>query len=175
MKKTFLLIVMMATAMGGWSQSILSEVFGLQEEAKWIGGDASMLPSYEEKGTVYRDGQGNAVNALDFFKQNGWNCIRVRLFVDPSKAPGENKDEGVCQDIDYVVKFGKQIKEKGLKLMLDFHYSDTWADPGKQFIPHSWADHSVEALCDSVYAHTKASLLRMKAAGAEPELIQVGN
>ena len=62
-----------------------------------------------------------------------------------------------------------------MKLMLDFHYSDTWADPGKQFIPHQWATHTEEALCDSVYAHTKASLMRMKAAGAEPELIQVGN
>ncbi|MDD5895377.1 MAG: glycosyl hydrolase 53 family protein, partial [Prevotellaceae bacterium] len=168
MKKTFLFIVMTAIAIGGWSQSILSEVFNLPDEReRLLGGDASLLPSYEQKGTVYRDAEGNAVGALDFFKQNGWDCIRVRLFVDPSKAPGINKGEGVCQDIDYVARFGKQIKQKGMKLMLDFHYSDTWADPGKQFIPHQWATHTEEALCDSVYAHTKASLMRMKAAGAE--------
>ena len=176
MKKAFLLIVMTAFAIGGWSQSILSEAFNLPDEKERIlGGDASLLPSYEQKGTVYRDAEGNAVDALDFFKQNGWDCIRVRLFVNPEKALGTHKGEGVCQDIDYVVKFGKQIKQKGMKLMLDFHYSDTWADPGKQFIPHYWTTHTVDALCDSVYAHTKASLIRMKAAGAEPELIQVGN
>ena len=167
---------MLAATLCGWSQSILSEVFNLPDEKeKWLGGDVSMLPSYEKRGTVFRDAEGNAVDALDFFKQSGWDCIRVRLFVDPSKAPNANKGEGVCQDISYVTDFAKQIKQKGLKFMLDFHYSDTWADPGKQFIPHSWSDHSEKALCDSIYAHTKASLQKLVAAGAEPELIQVGN
>ena len=176
MKKAFLLIAMLAATLCGWSQNILSEVFNLPDEKeKWLGGDASMLPSYEKRGTVFRDAEGNAVDALDFFKQSGWDCIRVRLFVDPSKAPNANKGEGVCQDISYVTDFAKQIKQKGLKFMLDFHYSDTWADPGKQFIPHSWSDHSEKALCDSIYAHTKASLQKLVAAGAEPELIQVGN
>ena len=176
MKKAFLLIAMLAATLCGWSQSILSEVFNLPDEKeKWLGGDVSMLPSYEKRGTVFRDAEGNAVDALDFFKQSGWDCIRVRLFVDPSKAPNANKGEGVCQDISYVTDFAKQIKQKGLKFMLDFHYSDTWADPGKQFIPHSWSDHSEKALCDSIYAHTKASLQKLVAVGAEPELIQVGN
>ena len=176
MKKALFTIVMIAFAIGGWSQSILTEVFNLPDEKeRLLGGDASMLPSYEQKGTVYRDAEGNAVDALDFMKANGWDCIRIRLFVNPHKAPGENKGEGVCQDLDYVKGLGKKVKAKGMKVMLDFHYSDTWADPGKQFIPSDWKDHSVEALCDSIYSHTASSLRAMKEAGAEPKLIQVGN
>ena len=176
MKKAFFTIVMIAFAIGGWSQSILTEVFNLPDEKeRLLGGDASMLPSYEQKGTVYRDAEGNTVDALDFMKANGWDCIRIRLFVNPHKAPGENKGEGVCQNLDYVKGLGEKVKAKGMKVMLDFHYSDTWADPGKQFIPSDWKDHSVEALCDSIYSHTASSLRAMKEAGAEPELIQVGN
>ena len=176
MKKALFTIVMIAFAIGGWSQSILSEVFNLPDgKERMLGGDASLLPSYEQKGTVYRDAEGNAVDALDFMKANGWDCIRIRLFVNPHKAPGANKGEGVCQDIDYVKALGKKVKAKGMKVMLDFHYSDTWADPGKQFIPSDWKDHSVEALCDSIDSHTATSLRAMKEAGAEPELIQVGN
>ena len=126
MKKAFFTIVMIAFAIGGWSQSILTEVFNLPDEKeRLLGGDASMLPSYEQKGTVYRDAEGNAVDALDFMKANGWDCIRIRLFVNPHKAPGENKGEGVCQNLDYVKGLGKKVKAKGMKVMLDFHYSDT--------------------------------------------------
>ena len=63
---------------------------------KYLGGDISMLPSYQEKGTVYRDDEGKAVELLPWLKQQGWNMIRVRLFVEPENAPQANKDEGVC-------------------------------------------------------------------------------
>ena len=142
---------------------------------KYIGGDVSLLPSYLNQGTVYKDFDGKNVDLLPFLKQQGWNCIRVRLFVNPEYAPQANKDEGVCQDLNYVIKLGKMIKKAGLKLMLDFHYSDTWADPGKQFTPKRWEGCSRQALADSVYAYTRASLQAMKKAGVTPELIQVGN
>ena len=93
-------------------------------------GDISLLPSYEAAGTVYRNAVGEPVAPLDFFKEQGWNAVRVRLFVEPSKASAEHKGEGVCQDLDYVTKFGQRIKDMGYQFMLDFHYSDTWADPG---------------------------------------------
>ena len=74
MKKALFTIVMIAFAIGGWSQSILTEVFNLPDEKeRLLGGDASMLPSYEQKGTVYRDAEGNTVDALDFMKANGWD------------------------------------------------------------------------------------------------------
>ena len=94
---------------------------------KYVGGDISMLPKYEEAGVAYKDQAGNTVtDVLAFFKQEGLNAMRVRLFVDPSK----DNDKAVCQDLEYVKTLGKRIKNAGLKLILDFHYSDTWADPG---------------------------------------------
>lgn len=144
-------------------------------QQRLLGGDISMLTKYEQAGTTYRDANGKKMNALKLFKKEGWNAMRLRLFVDPDQAPDEHKAEGVCQDINYVRQLGKRIKKAGFQLMLDFHYSDTWADPGKQFTPASWKGASAEALADSVYEYTKRSLLAMKHAGAEPDLIQVGN
>lgn len=146
---------------------------GAQE--RLLGGDISLLPSYEKAGTVYKDAVGNAVKPLDYFKEQGWNAIRVRLFVDPSKASAEHKGEGVCQDLDYVKEFGQRIKKAGYQFMLDFHYSDTWADPGKQFIPDRWRNADVASLPDSVYEYTRNCLTALIEADAVPDLIQVGN
>ena len=142
---------------------------------KYLGGDASLLPSYQEKGTVYKDFNGHKVKFLPFVKQQGWNMIRVRLFVDPQNAPEGHKGEGVCQDLNYVIGLCQQIKKAGMQVMLDFHYSDTWADPGKQFTPKRWEGCNKQQLADSVYAYTRASLQAMKRAGIVPEMIQVGN
>lgn len=150
-------------------------VLSLNAQQRLLGGDISMLTKYEQAGTIYRNSEGKKTDALKLFKKEGWNAMRLRLFVDPNQAPEENKGEGVCQDLDYVMKLGKRIKKAGFQLMLDFHYSDTWADPGKQFTPASWQGASAEVLADSVYQYTKRSLIAMKKAGAEPELIQVGN
>lgn len=146
-----------------------------QAQEKYLGGDISLLPSYEAQGTVYKDFNGNQVKLLPFLKEQGWNTIRVRLFVDPQNAPEEHKGEGVCQDLNYVIAFCQEIKKAGMQIMLDFHYSDTWADPGKQFTPKRWEQANSQQLADSVYAYTKSSLQAMKHAGIEPELIQVGN
>ena len=88
--------------------------------------------------------------------------IRVRLFVDPQNAPEGHKDEGVCQDLNYVIGLCRQIKKAGMQVMLDFHYSDTWADPGKQFTPKRWEGCDAQAMTDSVYTYTRASLMAMK-------------
>ena len=142
---------------------------------KLLGGDVSLLPSYEQQGTVYKDFDGRQVALLPFLGQQGWNAIRVRLFVDPQNAPEGHKGEGVCQDLDYVIGLCHQIRKAGMQVMLDFHYSDTWADPGKQFIPKRWEQADAQQLADSVYSYTLASLQAMKKAGVVPELIQVGN
>jgi len=142
---------------------------------KLLGGDVSLLPSYEQQGTVYKDFDGRQVELLTFLGQQGWNAIRVRLFVDPQNAPEDHKGEGVCQDLDYVIGLCRQIRKAGMQVMLDFHYSDTWADPGKQFTPKRWEQADEKQLTDSVYVYTLASLQAMKKAGVVPELIQVGN
>ncbi len=144
-------------------------------QQRYLGGDISMLPSYEKAGTVYRDSTGKKVKPLKFLKKEGWNAIRVRLFVDPKNAPVQHQGEGVCQDLDYVIRLSKQVKKAGFDLMLDFHYSDTWADPAKQFIPKRWADAAPATLPDSVYQYTRRCLQRMVAEGCTPDMIQVGN
>ena len=143
---------------------------------KYVGGDISLLPKYEETGAKYYDKDNKSIAApLTFFKEQGMNAMRLRLFVDPSKNTGEDKDENVCQDLEYVKKLGKRIKDAGFKLMLDFHYSDTWADPAKQWTPAAWASLSDADLQQKLYDYTKDVLQQMKAEGAEPDMIQTGN
>lgn len=103
------------------------------------------------------------------------NAMRVRLFVDPSQAPEQEKGEGVRQDLEYVKRLGKQIKDAGMKLMLDFHYSDSWVDPGKQFTPQDWVALDDGQLAERVHDYTRDVLREMKAYGAEPDFIQTGN
>ena len=139
---------------------------------KYVGGDISLLPKYEEAGVVYKDKSGNTVSdVLTFFHQEGLNAMRVRLFVDPTK----DSDKAVCQDLAYVKALGKRIKDAGMKLILDFHYSDTWADPAKQWTPDAWKALSDEQLYTKIYDYTKESLEQMVAAGATPDFIQTGN
>lgn len=146
-----------------------------QKTTRLLGGDLSMLPVYEQAGAVYRDYQGEEIELLPWLKTQDWNTVRVRLFVNPEYANEQHKDEGVCQDLPFVLSFARQIKKAGMKWMLDFHYSDTWADPGKQFIPHHWEGASARALADSVYVHTRNALITLREAGVAPDYIQVGN
>ena len=139
---------------------------------KYVGGDISMLPKYEQAGVVYKDKSGNTVSdVIAFFKQEGMNAMRVRLFVDPT----QDSDKAVCQDLEYVKTLGKRIKDAGLSFLLDFHYSDTWADPGKQWTPNDWKDLNDADLANKVYEYTKDCLQQLKDAGAEPDMIQTGN
>lgn len=161
MKK--ILLAMMAPALWG---SVLAQ--------NLTGGDISLVPAYENAGTKHLDANGKAIpDVIEFLKtEAGMNAMRVRLFVTPDKK----KDPSVCQDLEYVQKLGKRIKDAGLKLLLDFHYSDTWADPAAQEIPASWkANTSNEALTDSMYSYTKRCLEYMKENGATPDYVQIGN
>ena len=143
---------------------------------KYVGGDLSLLTEYEDHGAKYMDQNGTSISdVLTFLKTQGMNAMRVRLFVDPSKATEKEKGEGVRQDLEYVKHLGKKIKDAGLQFMLDFHYSDTWADPGKQWTPKSWVGLNDEQLYTKIYDYTKECLLALKDAGAEPDFIQTGN
>ena len=137
----------------------------------YVGGDISMLTKYEQAGVVYKDKNNTTVQPLTFFKEQGLNAMRVRLFVDPSKSG----DKAVCQDLEYVKALGKRIKDAGMQLMLDFHYSDTWADPGKQWTPDAWKTLTDAQLQTKIYEYTKDCLQQMTAAGAIPDFIQTGN
>ena len=144
---------------------------------RYLGGDLSLLPRFEKEGKTYLDDQGNKVeDVLRFLKEEKqFNSIRVRLFVDPSYAPEEHREWGAIQDMEMVKALGKRIKDLGMAFMLDFHYSDTWADPGKQYIPHAWEGLSDEELYVKIYEYTKNSLRELIDAGATPDMIQIGN
>ena len=145
-------------------------------DGKFVGGDISLLPSYIDHGAKYYDNAGNAINdPLAFFGEQGLNAMRVRLFVNPENAPSDHKGQGVVQDLAYVKRLGKMIKDAGMALMLDFHYSDTWADPAKQWTPAAWAGLSDNELYERIYGYTREVLQEMNAAGATPDFIQTGN
>lgn len=144
------------------------------QHGEYVGGDISLLPAYEKAGDVYLDGNGNAIPDLLkwLVSECGWNTFRVRLFVDPTKE----SDPAVCQDLDYVKKLGKRIKEAGARFMLDFHYSDTWADPTKQYLPSSWNTcTTVDLKAEKLYNYTKETLRSLNEYGATPDFVQVGN
>ena len=144
---------------------------------KYVGGDISMLPEYEKYGAKYYSKSGTDIsnNVLGFMVEQGWNAARVRLFVDPSKASAEHQSEGVRQDLEYVKALGKRIKDAGMAFMLDFHYSDTWTDPGKHSTPSAWSSMTATQIAEQVYSYTKDCLQQLKAAGATPDFIQPGN
>ena len=138
---------------------------------KYVGGDMSMVPKYESANVVYKDANNKRItDLLQYVRQEaGFNIIRLRLFVNPS---GET---GVVQDLAYVKTLGKRVKDAGMALLLDFHYSDTWADPSNQWTPAAWQSLSDDQLYQKIYDYTKDCLQQMKEAGAQPDFIQTGN
>lgn len=161
--------------------SLLFALFALTTNAnaqKYVGGDISLLPTYEEHGVHYlgRGGNNNQVQPLEYWGDSAnWNAMRVRLFVDPSKASNDDKNEGVRQDLEYVTNLGKRIKADNYAFMLDLHYSDTWTDPGQHSTPSAWTSTDPDILADSVYNYTKRVLQHLVANGATPDFIQPGN
>ena len=144
---------------------------------RFVGGDISMLPQYEKYDVAYYDQEGVKIpDVLQYMKSEavGWNAQRVRLFVNPTPSLDYN-DPAICQDLDYVISFGKRIKEAGFAFMLDFHYSDVWADPAKQWTPVEWQSLDDEALKTKIYEYTKDCLTKLVEAGATPDFIQTGN
>lgn len=145
-----------------------------QNSEKYLGADISMLTAYEtisEAGhqVTYKDIDGTQSDVLSLLKKYGMNSMRVRLFVNPTMQ------KAVIQDIDYVKKLGKRIKDAGLSFVLDFHYSDTWADPAAQSVPAEWGNLSVDEYTEKLYSYTKAVLEYLVSVGVVPDMIQTGN
>ena len=130
-----------------------------------FGADVSFVPQMESWGTKWLDKNGRQKDILQILKEQGINSIRLRVWTVNSGASSKQEVVSLC----------KRAKAKGMSVMIDFHYSDTWADPGSQTIPAAWKDHSVEALAKNVYDHTYDVLSAIKAAGVVPKWVQVGN
>lgn len=138
-----------------------------------LGIDTSTYLEELDHGARYWDG-GAAIDPLDAFAANGVDYMRIRVWNDPHSPAGEPYLAGNC-DIDHYVRLARLAKSKGYRLLMDFHYSDFWADPGKQMIPKAWAGYDVEQLADAVYSFTRACLEKAVAADVAPQMIQVGN
>jgi arabinogalactan endo-1,4-beta-galactosidase len=145
------------------------------------GADISEVQEYERNNTKFYDVDGKESDIFTILKNHGFNSIRLRTFVSPKAkygyaASGCGHDSEAYGDKDHVVAFAKKVKAAGMGLLVDIHYSDVWADPGKQIIPERWRGvNNANAMADSVYAYTKDLMLALKNAGATPDMVQVGN
>lgn len=142
-------------------------------EGKILGADISFLPQLEARGMKFSD-RGVQKDVMDILKDHGFNYIRLRLFVDPANDSGYSPGKGFC-DLPHTLEMAKRIKKAGMKFLLDFHYSDTWADPGKQFKPKAWKNLDFKDLAKKVYDYTTKVLLALKAQGTLPDMVQTGN
>jgi arabinogalactan endo-1,4-beta-galactosidase len=130
------------------------------------GADVSSLQRALDLGQKYYNASGVEQNPLDILQSIGVNYVRLRVWVNP--VSGYN-------NMDKVVAFAPQVKSRGMKLLIDLHYSDSWADPGKQYKPAAWNGHTLAQLKTDVYNHTYNVCTALKNAGATPDMIQVGN
>ena len=138
-----------------------------------LGIDASTYLEELEHGAKYFDGD-TEIDPLDAFVKNGVDSMRIRVWNDPYSEKGEPYLAGSC-GIDNYVKLARLAKSKGYSIMLDFHYSDFWAGPGKQMIPKAWRDYGTDEMVGAVYEFSREILVTAVREGVAPEYIQVGN
>lgn len=140
---------------------------------RMIGADISWLPQMEDEGKVFID-ENKTVEGIKLLQNHGFNFIRLRIFVNPENEKGYSPEKGYC-GLDQTLKMAHRVKEAGMKILLDFHYSDYWADPQKQFKPVAWENLDFETLCDTVRGYTSNVILALKQQGTLPDMVQVGN
>jgi len=155
-QRTYLLAALAALTMLG----------GAGQAADYIiGADLSFLKQAEERGAVFQD-QGQAKPGLRLFKDHGYNWVRLRLFHTPTNLPN---------NLAYTIASASDAKKLGFEFLLNYHYSDTWADPQKQFIPKAWQGKSHAELVQAVFEYTRDTLSAFRDAGALPDMVQIGN
>lgn len=138
-----------------------------------VGVDLSLLDYYKSQGMTYKN-NGQPGDVLQMLKAMGVNCVRLRLFTS-SAAQAQADPYDYINNLSYTVPLAQQIKSNGLQLLLDFHYSDTWAGPGKQTIPSAWTNLTFTQLVQKVDEYSSNAVATFKAAGATPDYVQVGN
>ena len=144
---------------------LLSTTAALPQELV-TGTDFSWLTEQEAEGITFADSNGNSRDCVQLLKENGINAARFRVWVNPA--------DSWC-NADDVTEKARRASREGMKIMIDFHYSDSWADPSKQFTPEAWTAYDIQELCTAVYNHTRDVLGRLKAEGIAVDWVQVGN
>jgi arabinogalactan endo-1,4-beta-galactosidase len=153
----------------GWGNTLPPGASGTPppvDSAFASGADIGWLTQMEASSIKFYDSAGISQDCIQILKGIGINSIRLRVWVNPTG--------GWCNTADVVAK-AVRAKAMGMKILLDFHYSDTWADPGHQTIPAAWTGENLSQLVQSVSAHTDSVLTALKANGVTPTWVQVGN
>jgi arabinogalactan endo-1,4-beta-galactosidase len=164
---------MQHNARGQWIQpgvcaAVVCGIFGTRaggQSPYIVGADVSYVNQAESSGTVFKDA-GVPRPALEILKDHGCNWVRLRLFVHPDK---------IANDQAYTIAAAQQARKLGFKILLDFHYSDTWADPGHQDTPKRWIGQTHAQLVQSVFAYTRDTIAAFRDAGVLPDMVQIGN
>jgi len=147
---------------------------GLRAQSNFIAGaDLSLLAYFETNGIAYKD-NGQAGDAIQILKNHGINCIRLRLFTS-SDAQAQTNLYNYINNLTYTVPLAVRVKNAGLQFMLDFHYSDTWADPGHQTTPVAWRGLTFAQLLPQMRSYNSNAIATFAAAGAMPDYVQIGN
>ena len=139
-----------------------------------MGMDASCVPALEASGVKYYNFDGQEQDVFKTLAEAGVNYIRVRIWNDPFDSNGNGYGGGNCT-IDTAVEIGKRATQYGMKLLVNFHYSDFWADPGKQMVPKAWAGMAIEEKTQALYDYTRDCLKKLKKAGVDVGMVQIGN
>lgn len=134
------------------------------------GADVGWLPQMEATGYKFYDQDGKETDCLQLLKERGMNSVRLRVWVNPS----DDKASGHCSKEETII-MALRAQKMGMRVMIDFHYSDSWADPAKQNKPAAWKNYTFPELLNAVYDHTFDVVSSLKKAGVTPEWVQVGN
>lgn len=132
----------------------------------WLGADISGITDDEARGRALYNARGEKADIFDIMKDYDMNAARIRVWVNPERGFSSPKD---------VARLSQRAHDAGMPVMIDFHYSDWWADPGKQNIPAAWKDMSLEEMCEALARHTRTTLEMLRDEGVDVKWVQVGN
>ena len=156
-----------------WSDVFVEPVAGISDD--FIRGmDASAVLSVEKSGAKYYGYDGKEQDVFETLAESGVNYIRLRVWNDPYDENG-NGYGGGDNDVATAIELGKRATQYGMKVNIDFHYSDFWADPKRQHAPKAWEGMSADEKADALYDFTKESLTQILDAGVDVGMVQVGN
>ena len=145
---------------------------GARAPSYFLGADITFVEEDEAAGATFSDGVEKDI--LQLLKDHGFNFVRLRTFVDPRAADGYDRQNGSA-DLAHTIAFGRRVKAAGMGFLLNFHYSDNWADPGKQCVPVAWQGMTFTQMVQALGDYTKNAVRQLVAAGARPDIVQLGN
>jgi arabinogalactan endo-1,4-beta-galactosidase len=161
MRKTLVVLCALSLVLtGSWAASAHSYA---------VGADISFLAKCEQDGVVFKE-RGQPRDVLDVLREHHYNWVRLRIFHDPSAT-----SDRLPNDLTYTLRLARRAKAKGFHILLDLHYSDTWADPGKQSTPAAWSGMNHAQLVDQVFLYTRDVIAAFASKGLMPDMVQVGN